>query len=108
MAREDLVIVCRNFLLNVCETSIRNLDGMTIKDAVKWVISGDSCVQNAQELGSDISCDAAVPRGIKPKGSPAPAPVLSISNFSLIQGVNVDLFVFEFMSISAGSECILI
>ena len=78
---------------------------MTIEYAVKWVISGDSCVQNTQEFGSDISRNTAIPRRIKPKGSPISPPVLPVTYVLLIQGVNVDFFVSEFMGVSACSEC---
>ena len=81
---------------------------MTIKYAVKWVISGDSCVQNTQELGSDISRNTAIPRRVEPKSSWSPAPVFLAAYVSFIQGMNVNLLVLEFMGVSAGSECILI
>ena len=72
------------------------------------MISRDCCVQNTEEFGSDISRDTGIPRGIEPKGSPAPAPALLVTRVSLIQRVDVNLLVLEFMSVTAGFEGILI
>ena len=57
---------------------------MTIEYAVKWVISGDCRVQNTQEFGSDISRNTAIPRRIKPKGSPISPPVLPVTYVLLV------------------------
>ena len=51
---------------------------MTVKHTVEDVAAGNSLIQDAEKLGSDIAGDTGVPRGIEPKCSFLPAPVSSL------------------------------
>ena len=58
---------------------------MTVKHTVEDVAAGNSLIQDAEKLGSDIAGDTGVPRGIEPKCSFLPAPVST----SFIHAVSV-------------------
>ena len=80
---------------------------MSVEQSVQGVASGNISVQNSEEFGSDICPDAGIPGRVKPKLSPAPAPVFLLS-FILVQFMDVDLFIFKIVCVAAGAEGFLI
>ena len=84
---------------------------MTVKQGVEDVATGNSLIQNPEKCGPDITRDTGVPGRVEPKCSPPPNSALVITPplpISVVQCVNVDLFILQFVCVTAGLERILI
>ena len=105
------MIVDGNLLSQVSHCAVGDLQCVPVEQLAQGVTLGDGAVQDPQELGTNISRDTGVPRRIKPKHAPLPAPVFSPTPFVVVvvvELVDVDLLVNKLVVVSARPESILI
>ena len=84
---------------------------MTVKEGVEDVVTGNGLIQNAEKFGPDIARDTGVPGRIEPKSSSPATSALVVApplTIVVVQCVNVDLFILQFVCVTAGLERILI
>ena len=89
-----------NFLTDISETPIRNLDCVAIEDGVKRVATGDSLIEDTEEPGADVGGHTAIPGRIEPKSSFLSVSVLLGSSISIINCMDVYFFIFEIVLIT--------
>ena len=105
------MIVDGDLLSQVSHCAVGDLHRVPVEQPAQRVTLGDGAVQDPQELGTNVSRDTGVPRRIKPKHLPPPAPVFSPTPFVLVVAVelmDVDLLVCKLVFITARPESILI
>ena len=71
------------------------------------MVTGNGLIQNPEKLGPDIARDTGVPGRIEPKSSSPAASALVVAPplaIVVVQCVNVNLFILQFVSVPAGLE----
>ena len=70
----------------------------------------DGPIEDLEEFGSDVRGYSAIPRRVEPECSfsTAPAPILFLTSVSIINGMNINIFIFQIMFVTTGIQSILV
>ena len=95
----------RHLFPKIPETSVGDLDSMSVEERIKDMFAGNGFIENPQEFGSNIAGYPGIPRRIEPPDLSFPSLLFPVV---VIELVNVLLLIFKIKGISAGFEGFLV